>query len=422
MRRGGAPGARRPDSGQVSTVRNDQRTAGGRTMPPVDPALLRAMRSAPAWLLHGGPAVLAGRVLVLATVTIVVGTGPFLVWPPGVRAPLVVAIGAVMIALVVASRLVPWERLSRWALLAFPVAQLGFVAVLGVLAGRTQIAYAGLLVLSFVYAGLFLPRGAGPALILIAWGAYCTLVPVVDTVVVVRLVINGAAWAAIVSALAVMTAHQRVVAEHLDAMARVDALTGLANRRGLEARLAVLGEGDVVALCDLDHFKDVNDRDGHGAGDRMLARFAATIESVLGPGDYAARYGGEEFVVIFPRAALAEALATVEQLRATWRVAQTGVTFSTGVAVARDHDHPYEVLAAADTALYAAKAAGRDRIELADTCRPRPLLSSAASQAVGPVGDGPPAGPGLEPPPGASPEGSGRAVAVGGAGAPQDDA
>ncbi|MBB2924567.1 GGDEF domain-containing protein [Cellulomonas cellasea] len=335
----------------------------GRSGPP-EPRVLRLARTAPGWMRRGGLAVLGGRVLLLSAGAIVVLASPFLNLTPGMTRALGL-VSAGMLAVVGAVRLVPWDRLGPSAVVAFPVANLLAVGVLGLASGRGQIAFAGVLTLSFVYAGVFLPVRVGLLLVPLAWAAYCAMVPQVDAVVVVRLAINAAVWVAVMYALAAMTAYQRAVAEQLATATRTDALTELGNRRGLDRRLERLAAHDTVVVCDLDHFKDVNDRDGHAAGDEVLGRFAATVQGVLGPDDYAARYGGEEFVLVLHRAAADDATALLGALRDRWRASGAGVTFSAGIAHADGTHAPQQVLAAADVALYEAKAAGRDRFRTA---------------------------------------------------------
>jgi diguanylate cyclase (GGDEF)-like protein len=169
-----------------------------------------------------------------------------------------------------------------------------------------------------------------------------------------------------------------------------DPLTGLHNRRhldrALDADLARRPRTGQLALLvvDIDHFKRVNDRFGHAAGDRVLTTVAGTLSAAVRDGDTAARLGGEEFVVVLPGAGREQALARAEQVRREVAAARhlldgetVGVTVSIGVAVcpavgaSRD-----ELLGAADRALYSAKAAGRDRVLAADP---------AAAPATAPV-------------------------------------
>ena len=162
----------------------------------------------------------------------------------------------------------------------------------------------------------------------------------------------------------------------------LDPLTGLFNRNALEQRLSELdgqpcdpnlGISHAVLLCDLDHFKRVNDRYGHATGDAVLQDVAYTMRATLRAGDSIYRVGGEEILVILPGASHEDAIEIAERLCVAVRERRpSGVTvsLSIGVAVAEpetiDTD---DLLARADASLYAAKASGRDRIHV-DDCEP----------------------------------------------------
>jgi diguanylate cyclase (GGDEF)-like protein len=155
----------------------------------------------------------------------------------------------------------------------------------------------------------------------------------------------------------------------------VDPLTGLFNRSALEQRLAELdgqptsedeGLSHALLLCDLDHFKRVNDQLGHAAGDAVLQEVAYTMRAALRAGDSIYRVGGEEILVVLPGAGEGEAIEIAERLRhAVFERRPVGapVTVSIGVAVSLpggvDTD---DLVSRADAALYAAKAGGRDMV------------------------------------------------------------
>lgn len=155
-----------------------------------------------------------------------------------------------------------------------------------------------------------------------------------------------------------------------------DPLTGVCNRRYMEdclrrelARIARDGQTLSVLMVDIDHFKAVNDRWGHEAGDATLRATAHGLGRHTREGDVVCRYGGEEFVVILPGTDLDTAVRRAEQLRAAaaaGTVDEPGVqpvTLSIGVANAPQHGHtPDALLGAADRALYRAKGEGRNRV------------------------------------------------------------
>ncbi len=155
-----------------------------------------------------------------------------------------------------------------------------------------------------------------------------------------------------------------------EAMARTDALTGLANRRHFTESLAdALAVGRVgLVMLDVDRFKQINDRHGHASGDAVLVEVARRLRATLGEADAIARIGGEEFVALFASASEAAAAAAGERMRLVLRSTPVEtdegpitVTASFGAAEL-EFGSPDEVLSAADRALYAAKHRGRDRV------------------------------------------------------------
>ncbi|HEX8753260.1 MAG TPA: GGDEF domain-containing protein [Solirubrobacterales bacterium] len=157
--------------------------------------------------------------------------------------------------------------------------------------------------------------------------------------------------------------------------ATIDPLTGLFNRNALEQRLAELdgqpcnpveGLSHALLLCDLDHFKRVNDQLGHAAGDAVLQEVAYTMRGALRAGDSIYRVGGEEILVILPGADREDALEISERLRRVVkerRPVGVQVTVSIGVAVSEpDLVDTDDLVARADAALYAAKASGRNTV------------------------------------------------------------
>ncbi len=175
----------------------------------------------------------------------------------------------------------------------------------------------------------------------------------------------------------------------LDHLASHDPLTGVRNRRGLDA---ILGAHDEVALlvCDLDHFKTVNDRFGHELGDEVLSQFGALLREHARDTDVAIRLGGEEFCLVLPATDAEGAVRAAERLRRATakRLAELvpgGLTVSIGVA-ANAHGvlDARGLLAAADRGLYAAKEAGRDRsVLIADPLHGEPEGAASSDPSAG---------------------------------------
>jgi diguanylate cyclase (GGDEF)-like protein len=165
--------------------------------------------------------------------------------------------------------------------------------------------------------------------------------------------------------------------------ARTDALTGLANRRALDetgmqhvARAARSRQPLSVILCDIDHFKQINDRLGHDAGDKVIRSVAMQLRKEARDSDSLGRWGGEEFLAILPDTTEAAARVLAERMRATLEASVSpvtghkGTTASFGVAGALITPEDAEgrwpaLLKAADDAMYRAKAAGRNRVVVA---------------------------------------------------------
>ncbi|WP_073631070.1 GGDEF domain-containing protein [Pseudoxanthobacter soli] len=164
--------------------------------------------------------------------------------------------------------------------------------------------------------------------------------------------------------------------EALDEAARRDPLTSLPNlrafRNAVEAETTAPNGGAplAIAFVDVDFFKTINDRYGHAEGDAVLVAVAGALRGAIRAGDTVARIGGEEFAVLLPATDIATAMVVAERLRATVQATAvtiageiTSVTVSVGVAPSRPpHASADAVLRAADLAMYAAKAQGRNRV------------------------------------------------------------
>jgi diguanylate cyclase len=173
--------------------------------------------------------------------------------------------------------------------------------------------------------------------------------------------------------------------KQLSQLVRVDELTGLPNRRAWSVELPVAIERArrdqaalSIAMLDLDRFKRFNDEYGHQAGDRLLKTAAAAWSGQLRAVDHLARYGGEEFIVLLPGASTELATMVLERLRSA---TPAGQTFSAGVATWDGNETSEELIARADQALYQAKDAGRDRIQVATELAPTNVQPSTVSMA-----------------------------------------
>jgi len=203
-------------------------------------------------------------------------------------------------------------------------------------------------------------------------------------------VINASTFLALTLVVGLMLArvfevtHRRAFAleQALMREARTDALTGVANRRSMEETAAMelrrqtrSGRPLAVILCDIDHFKAINDERGHDAGDRTIRTVAERLRSVMRTTDTLGRWGGEEFLAILPDTDTSEAATVAERMRAAVEASPLPdpdglhVSISLGVA-ATPYDGslgvepmPFDrVLKPADAALYRAKATGRNRV------------------------------------------------------------
>jgi diguanylate cyclase (GGDEF)-like protein len=200
-------------------------------------------------------------------------------------------------------------------------------------------------------------------------------------------VIDGTAVAAgsvvlfvlVIARLAEVVRRVEAQSRRLEELVTVDTLTGVANRRALETELpGFMADSDrtgdhlCLAVLDIDHFKTFNDEYGHQAGDRLLKATVEAWQRELRARDCLIRYGGDEFLVVLPRTGKADASSVLERLRVGMPLGQT---LSGGLAEWDGSETPDQLLRRADDALYAAKRAGRKRVEVAP-----------GGRVVGPVG------------------------------------
>ena len=165
---------------------------------------------------------------------------------------------------------------------------------------------------------------------------------------------------------------------HARIEATTDSLTGLLNRRGYEEHLNRLlndrrnyGSGFCVVMCDIDHFKNVNDNYGHLFGDKILQTYAELLKNKTRNTDYVARFGGEEFILLLPETSIENAFIVAENIRTSMeklkvRHTKSGsiiekLTSSFGIAAHRFDETAEAVIDRADNALYRAKQSGRNK-------------------------------------------------------------
>ncbi len=278
-----------------------------------------------------------------------------------------------------------WERLYTWSSFAFA----GLISLLGTIAFCGDNAADQLLATALVFgyaAGIVCrisvrPAIALPALMLVALPtAFTALVHAGDhmfyAVILVAFLFGSFET---VRFIYVQNVAQISLRHEFAVLARQDALTGLANRLGFQERLSVVAararaKGDLIAVhsIDLDRFKDVNDRYGHPVGDALLQAVAGRLNGILRDGDFAVRMGGDEFVVVQSAVGNREEATLlgrriIRMLSEPFMIDGLDLTVgaSVGVAIGREGVDPKSLMPAADTALYASKTAGRNRVTFA---------------------------------------------------------
>lgn len=278
----------------------------------------------------------------------------------------------VLVPLIVAAvRFLPWHRLPDNLAVAPPLLYVVAVFLLREGVGASPSTYSPLLVIPLFWLALYGTRKHLIAGFVLAWAMSMIsnyLNPFSPQVLRFQFL------AALVTPVVCFTAQNLVTqireqATALAKAARIDVLTGLSNRRDWQIRLlselarAARDKSPCcVAVLDLDHFKRLNDTRGHAAGDAVLRDSAAAWRLQLRLTDLLARYGGEEFAVFLPSCNLDQAMVVLERMRA---VTAGGQTCSAGVAMWNGKESAAELIERADTSLYEAKAAGRNRVERA---------------------------------------------------------
>lgn len=282
---------------------------------------------------------LPGRRMVIATVATLSATAVMLCW---FGAPIAAQAAAFELACIVAMLDAAWRLQQR----AFGQSHLltALTIMVYVLAGFTVLRLAALPVhIGADATFLSFSRSSSEALFL---SAASLLTPIIIILLLAR----------VITATIETFQHQ---SEH-------DSLTGLFNRRMMDAMTAEYGRSGAVIFCDIDHFKRVNDLYGHEAGDQVIRSFALLLNH---SGHVAGRIGGEEFALLLPGCAAQEAADIAEGIRIAFHQLTHAtlpederLSASFGVAVHKASEPVRKAFARADSALYAAKAAGRNRV------------------------------------------------------------
>jgi len=345
----------------------------------LDPALQRGVIARMLAYLFGFGAVLLGFTLLLPGA-------------PGRDEVALVVIAVVALAVAVAL-IVSYDRAPMWVLTLAPAGASVLVGAVICFAGpEASAAYALYFAWVIIAAANYLSRTATALHGVFAVGVYALAIDIAGpgpapAGLAIAMLAGTAAVAAYV--MAGLASRVRELVVRLEDDAHTDPLTGLDNRRALheefERELARANRSRrplALIVCDLDRFKLFNDEHGHLAGDDALRRAARVLEEVTRSAETAARIGGEEFAVLAPDTDEPGAIAFAERLRIAIETEfsdeRPPLTISCGIAIHRpDGRRVIDLFDTADHALYAAKAAGRNRVEVAS---PRPLELAGAAE------------------------------------------
>ena len=262
-----------------------------------------------------------------------------------------------------------YRRSSTRLLLAWPVLTLVLLTVASSVIPAGARLTVSFIVIGFLFAGLTQRPLTSLWLVAPAVVVQWLVIDLPPAQAAIRVTIAAFVWIATAELPARLTADLRAARLQLVHDATTDPLTGLANRRGWKSAVDPLLDAAsrrsrplAVVLLDLDHFKTFNDEHGHLVGDELLATFARRLRLGLPPDAVVARWGGEEFAIALPGVGRADAAAIVQRILASVPMQQT---CSAGLAMSRPGESESSMLARADAALYAAKDAGRNRLETA---------------------------------------------------------
>ena len=328
----------------------------------------------------------ASAVLLAASAALLAGSAAF----ARLGYPLRIAT-AVVCVLSVAGVVMTWrsgERFGDVTLAGLVVVATGLLTLAAVVSQPSFADLVVLFLLSAIFGACFLAAPFSILVLVICCAAYGWLVASRPPTEVAQAHWTTATLVLASAVAAVWVLRHQLTAAH-DELAHLetcDPLTGLLNRRGFDQRVGHeierhrrSSEPFSILLCDLDHFKAINDRHGHAVGDRVLTRVAATLLDGVRTIDAAARVGGEEIAVLLVHCDRDGAHSVAERLRVAVAEPHAGepdVTISIGIAEAGPEELPAQLYARADGALYDAKHAGRNCIRAAE-----PLAATAPGGA-----------------------------------------
>jgi len=321
----------------------------------------------------------AGALFLLAGIVGLVNA--LLPGPTSYNRPVVSVINLVGLLVGLVAWFAPWSRFRPTATLWLVPIALGLVCISDAYGGTPAPVFGVYFVVVFAWVGMW--HQPGTSMRLAVPCALTYLLPIVSAnvvnddflrsvgVVIPVCVILGEVMATTVEKMRQAHEAQEAATAALAAAMVTDELTGLGNRRKGDQLLASLRPGDAILVLDLDRFKVVNDTFGHAEGDRLLASLGQYLRGALHQNDEVFRYGGDELVII-QREGGDDPLTVADHVLHGWRLLTPTTTISIGVAVHAAGQALAQTFGEADSALYEAKKAGRDRVHMHEATPPAP--------------------------------------------------
>ena len=293
--------------------------------------------------------------------------------PSSYNRPVVSVINVAAMVAGVLAWMAPWPRWSPKATLWLVPVAISLVCLSDSYGGTPATVYGVYFVVVFAWVGMWHPPSTSIRLAAPAAVSYLLPVALSDVapddfvrsvgVVIPVCVILGEIMSATIEKMRQAHEAQEEASAALAAAMVTDELTGLGNRRKGHQLLESLEDGDALMLIDLDRFKSVNDTFGHAEGDRLLAQLGEFLRGALRDSDEMFRYGGDELVII-QRVGREHPMDVAELVLHGWRLLNPTTTLSIGIGVHVEGHSMTQTFGEADSALYAAKKAGRDRVHM----------------------------------------------------------